>query len=415
MGHDRPRVLVTGASIAGPALAWGLLREGFEPVLLERSPQRRSAGQNIDVRGLGREVLRRMGIEAVVGENLTGERGTRFARPDGRVYAELPATGGHDGPTAEIEILRGVFADILLDRVEGDVETRFGDLVDAVDQDDDGVDVTFTSGRSERFAAVVVAEGRSSRTRRLLMADRTRSVDKGMNVAYGTVDRLPSDDDWWYSTATTGGRQTMIRPDNLGTMRAALSFPSPPMGFETLPVEAQLHVLRETFRGAGPGTDRILDGFAARPGEFYTERIAQVVVDGWSTGRVVLLGDAAWGSGPTGMGTTLSLVGAHVLAGEMGRERVGGDLPAAFVRYEHLLRRYVDAAQGLPPGLPRLAHPTSSAGLTVLRGAHRLVAGGPVSRLVERTLITRQRHEPVLPEYPRLRAGQEVLSRPVAG
>ncbi|WP_414171291.1 hypothetical protein [Clavibacter tessellarius] len=118
----RPRVLVTGASIAGPALAWGLHREGFDVTLLERSVEQRQAGQNIDVRGLGRDVLRRMGIEDVVMANLTGEDGTRFVDEEGRVLAKFPRAEGEDGPTAEVEILRGRFAGILVDLVRDDVE-----------------------------------------------------------------------------------------------------------------------------------------------------------------------------------------------------------------------------------------------------------------------------------------------------
>lgn len=95
--HHRPRVLVTGASIAGPALAWGLTREGFDVTLLERSAEQRQAGQNIDVRGLGRDVLRRMGIEDAVMANLTGEDGTRFVDEDGRVLASFPAPPGRTG------------------------------------------------------------------------------------------------------------------------------------------------------------------------------------------------------------------------------------------------------------------------------------------------------------------------------
>lgn len=212
----RPRVLVTGGSIAGPALAWGLLREGFEPVVLERSPRRRGAGQNIDIRGLGHEIVRRMGIRDAVLGRLTGEAGTRFITDTGRVYAEVARQEGQDGPTAELEILRGQLADILLDRIADDVEIRYGDFVAGADQDATGVDVRFDSGRRERFDLLLVAEGRSSRTRRLLLPELTTYRDKGLNVAFGTIDRRPEDDDWWYFMTTTQGRVVNARPDNSG-------------------------------------------------------------------------------------------------------------------------------------------------------------------------------------------------------
>ncbi|MFD0485322.1 FAD-dependent monooxygenase [Kineococcus sp. GCM10028916] len=400
-----PRVLITGASIAGPALAWGLRRAGFEVTLLERSAQQRETGQNIDIRGLGRDVVRRMGLEATVKANLTGERGTRYVDDTGRPYAVLPREEGRDGPTAELEILRGRFAGILVGLLDEGVDLRYGDFVTAVRQDDDGVDVEFDRGSRERFDLLLVAEGRSSRTRRLLFAQETEYRDFGVSITYGTLDRVPADVDWWDWYTATGGRVASIRPDDEGTMRASMSFESEPAGFEGLPLESQLAVLHERFRGAGWQTRRILEGFTARPEEFYTQRMEQVVVSTWTKGRVALLGDAAWGSGPTGMGTTLSLVAAHVLAGELARTwAAGGDHPArAFARYEALLRRYADSAQGLPPGGARLLHPSSALGVRVVRATHRLAATPALTGLAQKFFLTSARHVPRLDDYSLLR------------
>jgi 2-polyprenyl-6-methoxyphenol hydroxylase-like FAD-dependent oxidoreductase len=402
VARPAPRVLVTGTSIAGPALARGLDRAGFEVALLERSPRLRRAGQNVDVRGLGREVVRLMGLEDEVMANLTGEQGTRFVDEDGSPYAVFPRTEGRDGPTAEVEILRGTLAGILMGRVPAGVEVRYGDHVVAVQQDGAGVDVTLASGKEERYDLLLVAEGRSSRTRRLLFGDTTTYRDHGVTLTFGTLDRVADDTDHWDWFTATGGRVASVRPDNLGTIRASLSFTSPPMAFERLSVESRLTVLRERFSGAGWQTDRILDGFAARPEEFYSQRMEQVVVRPWSRGRVALVGDAAWGSGPTGMGTTLALVGAHVLAGELAADRARGlaSPAAAFDRYERLLRRYVDSAQGLPPGGARLLHPTSPLGVRAIRTMHRVTASRPVRRLYTEHLLTSETHEPVLPDYP---------------
>lgn len=393
---------MTGASIAGPALAWGLHRAGFAVTLLERSQQQRETGQNIDVRGLGRDILRRMGIEHQVRENLTGEQGTRYVDVDGRVYARFPSEEGRDGPTAELEILRGAFAKILVDLVAGDVDLRYGDFVTGVEQDSDGVDVQLDSGSRERYDLLLVAEGRSSRTRRLLFADETEYRDFGVSITYGTLDRADDDVDWWDWYTATEGRVASIRPDNLGTMRASMSFRSEWMGFENLPVESQLTVLRERFRGAGWQTGRILEGFAARPDEFYTQRMEQVVVSTWSKGRVALLGDAAWGSGPTGMGTTLSLVAAHVLAGELAGNP--DQYARAFARYESIMRGYADSAQGLPAGGAKLLHPTTRKGVTLMHAAHRLAASRPARGLAQKAFLTSARHIPELADYPLLRA-----------
>ncbi|MBF4575589.1 FAD-dependent monooxygenase [Frondihabitans sp. VKM Ac-2883] len=403
--QPKPRVLITGASIAGPTLAWGLERSGFEVTLLERSPQQRETGQNIDIRGTGRDVIARMGIRDTVMANLTGEEGTRYVDDDGHPYARFAKEEGEDGPTAEIEILRGKFAQILVELLPSTVELRYGDYIVGVEQDASGVDVTFHGGATERFDVVVSAEGRSSRTRRLLFADETEYRDFGVSIAYGTLDRVADDVDQWDWYTAPRGRVASIRPDNEGTMRASMSFESEPMGFEKLPVEAQLSILRERFRGAAWKTERILDGFDARFNEFYTQRMEQVVVSRWNKGRVVLLGDAAWGSGPTGMGTTLSLVGAHILAGELAKTLDNrADTPQlAFARYERLLRGYADSAQGLPRGGAKLLHPSTRAGVRAMQTAHRIAASKPVRRFATNHLLTSEKNVPELPNYPSLR------------
>ena len=412
--HHRPRVLITGASIAGPALAWGLDRSGFDVTLLERSPEQRATGQNIDVRGLGREVLERMGLRDTVMQHLTGEAGTRYVDEHGTPYATFPKAEGQDGPTAEIEILRGTFAGILVDALPDTIDRRYGDFVVGAEQDGTGVNVRYDSGAPERFDLVVVAEGRSSRTRRILFADETEYRDHGVSIAYGTLDRIGSDTDHWDWYTAPRGRVASIRPDNEGTIRASVSFESEPMGFEQLPVDVQLRILRERFRGAGWQTERILDGFSERSDEFYTQRMEQVVVSRWSKGRIALLGDAAWGSGPTGMGTTLSLVGAHILAGELARTiepAVGADhgysIPDAFARYEEMLRGYADSAQGLPRGGARLLHPSSKAGVRAVRAALRVASLGPVRGFAQKYLLTSEKHVPVLPHYPTLQGARK--------
>jgi 2-polyprenyl-6-methoxyphenol hydroxylase-like FAD-dependent oxidoreductase len=409
--HDRPRVLITGASIAGPALAWGLDRSGFAVTLLERSPEQRTTGQNIDVRGLGREILERMGLRDTVMQHFTGEAGTRYVDEHGTPYATFPKTEGQDGPTAEIEILRGTFAGILVDALPDTIDRRYGDFIAGAEQDGAGVNVRYDSGAPERFDLVVVAEGRSSRTRRILFADETEYRDFGVSITYGTIDRISSDTDHWDWYTAPRGRVASIRPDNEGTIRASMSFESEPMGFEQLPVDVQLRILRERFRGAGWQTERILDGFSGRSDEFYTQRMEQVVVSRWSKGRIALLGDAAWGSGPTGMGTTLSLVGAHILAGELARTiepAAGADheysIPHAFARYEEMLRGYADSAQGLPRGGARLLHPSSKAGVRAVRAALRVASLGPVRGFAQKYLLTSEKHVPFLPHYPTLQA-----------
>jgi 2-polyprenyl-6-methoxyphenol hydroxylase-like FAD-dependent oxidoreductase len=403
-GQTRPTVLVTGTSVAGPTLAWGLDRAGFDVTLLERSPVPRTTGQNVDVRGLGRDVLRRLGVEDEVLAHLAGEDGTRFIGQDGEPVAVLPKKEGADvdGPTAEVEILRGRLSEILLGTLPASVEQRWGTYVSAVVQDADGVDVTLADGTRERFDLLLVAEGRGSRTRGLVLGDRVETRDAGVSMAYGTIDRRPDDTDFWDWYTALRGRSITLRPDDVGTIRATLTFSCEPFGFEELDTDAQLTVLRERFAGAGWQTERVLDGFEQHPEELYASRFAQVVLPTWSEGRVAFLGDAAWGSGPTGTGTTLALVGAYVLAGELERtlHEDGRTHRDAFEAYESQLRDYVDHHQSLPPGGARVMHPSSRLGVGVLNTVFRLAASRPLSALLQSRFLPDRKGEPTLADYP---------------
>ncbi|TKV57416.1 FAD-binding monooxygenase [Nakamurella flava] len=399
-------VLISGAGIAGPTLAWWLVRYGFRCTVVERFAELRTGGQNIDIRGAAREVLRRMGLDDEVGARGTGEIGTRFVDCDGRAVGEFPQTPGEtDGPTAEREVLRGQFAELLHERTRDDVDYRFGVQVDRIEQPADGAArVTLTDGTTLDCDVVVLAEGINSRTRgRLADAFGVHERRLGVSIGYFSVPRVPADAQdgtWWRWYNATGGRSITLRPDNVGRQRVTLSFRSAPVAADLRSMDAQKDVLRRRFAGAGWQSDRIL---AALPDvdDLYLEDLGQVRADRWSDGRVALLGDAAWCASPvSGMGTSLALVGAYVLAGELAAHVHHQD---ALARYEERMRPYVTRAQKLPPGAPGVMHPRTRLGVAALRTAFRVAAAGPLRRF-ETTLFQPPADQFVLPDYRHLRA-----------
>ena len=157
------RILITGASIAGNTAAWWLGRSGFDVTVVERAPTFRDGGQNVDIRGVGREVLRRMDLEQAALDAGTGETGTAWVDAQGRIVAKVVAPPGEDGPTAEMEILRGDLAKLIHAPAQEHATFRFDDWITAIDDGADGVRVTFHSGSIEQFDHVLIAEiGRAS-------------------------------------------------------------------------------------------------------------------------------------------------------------------------------------------------------------------------------------------------------------
>ncbi len=407
------RILITGASVAGNIVAWWLGRAGFEVTVVERSPGFRDGGQNIDVRGPGREVLRRMGLEHMALEQGTGEEGTAWVDEDGKVAAQFLTDGtGADGPTAEMEILRGDLARLLYEPARQHATYRFDDSIERVDQDDDGADVTFASEIVERYDAVIVAEGVGSKTREMVFPGDNQPRWMDLTIAYFTIPRRADDDRLWRWYNAPGGRSISLRPDRHGTARAMLSVQQPPGGEQDWDVARQKAWLRERFADAGWQSDRVVAGMETTD-DFYFDVLRQVRMPRWSKGRVVLTGDAAWCATPiAGYGTTLAITGAYVLAQELIRF---ADVEPALTAYEATMRPMVEDAQGVPKIAPRLANPHSRLGIRLLHGALS-VASRPAVRGVTGKLFGGRSKDVDLARYDApTSSGTRIAERPRRG
>lgn len=371
-----PHAVISGAGIAGPALAHQLAARGWRTTVVERSPQRRDEGQNVDVRGAAREVVRRTGIVDDIRAANTGEVGTRLVRPDGSPVASFPVSSAADGPTAELEILRGELSRILIEHSVAGTEYRFGtEIADATDTGDH-VAVTLQDDTRIEADLLVIAEGLHSRSRRFVTSAQVEGL--GMYFAYATIARDADDDQWWNWLHASRSRAVHLRPDNLGTTRAILTFISDVRGFEVLDRAAQLTILGHTFDGVGGAAPRILaqleDG-----APMYFSAVGRVRTDSWSKGRIALLGDAAFCNATFGgAGTSLALVGAYILAGELGD---GGNVVSALGRYQRLMEPFVKGAGYVHPRALKLANPRTRYGIGVLHAGARLAAS-PIGRAI---------------------------------
>src|SRR4051794_23123300 len=341
------RVLVAGASIAGPALAHWLRRRGAEVTVVERAPGLRPGGQAVDARGLTKEVIRRMGLDAAVRAARTATAGAHTVDADGNVLETFSADDdGGDGYISEIEILRGDLSQVLYDDTRDGVEYVLGDRIAELTQDADGVDVVFAGGDRRRFDLVVGADGLHSALRAMVFGPRERFVRHlGLVLGFYSVPNEFGLDRWLIDYQDRGsGRSASLRPIRDATRAMAMfSFPSPDFDVDHRDVEAQKRLLRERTAGLGWLAPRILAHLDDTP-DFYLDQVAQVVMDRWSDGRVGLIGDAAYSASPmSGQGTGLALVGAYLLAGELAA--AAWDPAAGFAAYERRMRSFVEANQ----------------------------------------------------------------------
>ncbi|MFE2145861.1 FAD-dependent monooxygenase [Streptomyces sp. NPDC059456] len=344
-------VLICGAGIAGPALAYWLRRAGSRVTIVERAPEPRPGGQAVDLRGAGRTVIERMGLLDRARAQSLDQRGLALVDSSGRITARMPADSfGGEGFVSEIEILRGDLAGLLYEATLPDTEYLFDDTVTGIDQDADGVGVTFENAAPRRFGLVVGADGPHSVVRALAFGPEQGFVRPlGLYTAWFTATDDLDLDGWFLMHNAPGGLVSSARPGRLpGEIKAGLSFRSAPITYDRRDVAAQQELVAQRFAGAGWETPRLLRAMRTAP-DFFFDSMGQVRLDHWSRGRVVLLGDAGYCATPlTGLGTSLALVGAYVLAGELAAAE--GDHRTAFHRYDEVMRPYVSQAQQLPPG-----------------------------------------------------------------
>jgi 2-polyprenyl-6-methoxyphenol hydroxylase-like FAD-dependent oxidoreductase len=322
-----------------------LHRRGAEVTVVEQAPGLRPGGQAVDARGVAKEVIRRMGLEAEIRAVCTDTAGAHAVDADGRVLETQSAEENDgDGYVSEIEVLRGDFSQVLYDDTSRDVEYVFGDRIAELSQDAGGVDVTFAKGGRRRFELVIGADGLHSALRSSVFGPREQFVRHlGLVLAFFTVPNEFGIDRWLLDYRE-GGRWAGLRPVPDATKAIAmLSFPADHFDVDHRDVEAQKRLLREEMAGFGWETERILSHLDDTT-DFYLDQVAQVVMDHWSRGRVGLIGDAAYSASPmSGAGTGLALVGAYLLAGELAA--ADWDAETGFARYEERMRQYVEDNQ----------------------------------------------------------------------
>lgn len=384
-------VLISGAGIAGPTLAYWLKAAGFEPTLIERAPVLRANGYVIDFWGLGYDIAERMGMLPDINRNGYHVREMRIVDDTGRglagfgtkVFTEL--TGGR-----YVTLQRSELSRLLFEKIQGRVESIFGDEIVALCEEPDGVRVVLKHAGERWFDLVIGADGLHSVVRRLAFGPQS-SFEKHLGYAVAAIEvrgYRPRDGDVYLMYNRLGrmiGRFTLHDDRTLFLFVFAVEDACLPAR-----LDAQKTMLREIYRHGGWECPEILAELD-RADELYFDRVSQIRMQNWTRGRVALVGDAAFCvSLLAGQGSALAMISAYVLAGELAAAH--GRYQQAFVRYDAMLRSYIDAKQRGAERFAGAVAPKTSAGLVfrnmvikafAIPGLARLAVGRDIADVLQ--------------------------------
>lgn len=382
------RILISGAGIAGPTLAYWLHRYGFDVTVVEKASAIRGGGYPIDIRGTALAVVDRMGVLPQLRAAHINTNRISFVDPGGRTVGSLRPEAFTGGVRSrDLEVPRGHLTAVLYELIRDDVQFLFGDSIAVMHTHDNGVEVTLAGGSRLEFDLVIGADGLHSHTRHLTFGPEEPFV-RYLGYCFAGFT-LPNELGLAHEgiTFTAPGRMAAAYAagctDTLHGFLVAAR-PQPPLA-ELDDADAQRQLMTRTFAGDGWEVPRLLDGMRAADDMFF-DVVSQIHMPRWSSGRVVLAGDAAHApSFLSGQGTSIALVGAYVLAGELAART---NHTEAFTTYERITRPFVKVNQALANGGGSTLAPATARGLwlrnKMLRVAPLMASTGLLGRAARR-------------------------------
>ncbi|HKC94660.1 MAG TPA: FAD-dependent monooxygenase [Nitrospira sp.] len=339
------RILISGAGPAGLTAAYWLRRYGYHPTIVERASSLLVGGYKIDVRGAALQVLRQMGVHDAVVAAQTDMQGAMLVDREGNIVNRMSGDSFGHRVGGDLEIVRGTLCQILKDHV-GDVEFRFGDTIQGITQTAQSAQVQFVKGGVREFDCVIGADGLHSNVRQIVFGEEPRFLrDLGLYLCVYSVPNYLQLDRMEIQYSELGRIAAIWSSRNDPNAKACFGFVAPSHRIDLRDRVQQQQVLKTVYAGIGWEVPRLLE-LMPTASDWYFDTAAQIDMPRWSEGRVVLVGDAAYCASPmSGQGTSIALIGAYVLAGELAT--ASGAHLHAFAEFENVMRPFVEANQAL--------------------------------------------------------------------
>ncbi|QEW04262.1 FAD-dependent monooxygenase [Microbacterium lushaniae] len=383
------KVLISGAGVAGPVLAYWLTRHGFEPTVIERAPAiRRSGGHAVDLWGSAVDVVEQMGILPAIEAARTGNTVASLIRP-GKPSVQMQVGDLTTTLTERsVEIPRDDLTWLLNDAVGSDVEYLLGDSIAAMAEDADGIAVSFEHGAPRRFDLVIGADGLHSRVRRLAFGDESHFRHYlGGYIAICSVPNFLGLEGRILNYRDVDRTVVMYPVRQTGDVRAVFMFRSTrELDYDYRDASRHKRLLRAAYATSGWEVPRLLD-YVSRSENLYFDSVSQIRMDAYTQGRVALVGDAGYAPGSgVGGGTSLATTAAYILARELAA--AAGDHRVAYARYAQALGDVIPKTRAIGPALLTSLVPRSRV---------EVALGTQVARLLPRLPRRLRQAIPLLP------------------
>lgn len=378
---DNKNILISGAGIAGTTLAFWLKKFGFNPTIIESSPALREGGHAIDFMGAGFDVAEKMGIIAalktvdinfsklVFVDNNNKERGSMNYQKiknflNGRAFT----------------LFRSDLAKVIYQSIGEDVEIIFGNTIAKIDQNEKDVTVTFQSGKTRNFDLLAGADGLHSNVRKLVFGNESQFEKYyGYYTSSFTIDNF-SLGNRAFSMYNVPYKQVAVFSKDGNKTTAFFIFASPgKLSYHHHDIAKQKQILKSEFENSGWKCRELLSQIDATT-DFYFDSVSQIKMNSWYKGRVTLVGDAGYcPSLLSGKGSTLAMVGAYILAGEL--KQANGNYKTAFERYEILFKPFMEKKQKSAQSFAKSFIPKSNFGIWLRNKVFKLMSSSLFSKL----------------------------------
>ncbi|RKF36845.1 hypothetical protein BCY89_04005 [Sphingobacterium siyangense] len=343
METNKKTVLISGASIAGLTMAYWMKYYGYEVTVVEVSSSPRMGGTPIDVRGDALDSANRMGILEMIKNSRLPSMGLEFVNSQGDIEGRMLIDEISIRPGEDVEIRRDDLVNILYANAQGEIEYKFNNKIIVLEQDENKVAITFEDGTTGCYDLLIGADGLHSAVRKMVFGPEEQFAHF-LNF-YFTIMQV----DAALGKENTG--QTYNSPNHMATIYyynrgfadALLAFKSSErINYDFRDTAAQKDIVINAFKNEGWKVPMLLE-IMQNAKNFYFDQGCQIKMDSWTKGRVALIGDAAYAPGfPTGMGVTLALQGATVLADFIGKN---DNIESAFDQYNNSFKDFVNALQ----------------------------------------------------------------------